>query len=131
MPHLPQYEKDIYRPQTKLREGNVFAPVCFCTPYPRGVSVGESLSGGLCRRGSLSKGGSLSWGGLAPGGSVQGAVRILWECFLVKCFSTLQELEQKMEYWMEKYDTNCVIDFNTFFHPAGAGAEGRVLDGEV
>ena len=62
-----------YRPQTKLREGNGFTPVC--------DSVHSG--GGLC----------LCSGGLCPGGLCQGdphplyskerAVRILLECFLV------------------------------------------------
>ena len=45
-----------YRPQTKLREGNVFTPVC------DSVYRGESLSGGSLSKGGLPcpKGGSLS-----------------------------------------------------------------------
>ena len=66
-----------YRPQTKLREGNVFTPVC------------DSVHrGGLCPGGSLSKwGGSLSRGvsvmETPPGTVEQRAVRILLECILV------------------------------------------------
>ena len=48
-----------YRPQTKLREGNVFTSVC--DSVHRGISV---------QRGSLT-GGSLSRGGFLSGGSVQ------------------------------------------------------------
>ena len=62
-----------YRPQTKLREGNVFTPVC--DSVHRGVSVqGVSLSRGVSLqwgvsvcRGSLSGGEFLSRG-LCPGG---------------------------------------------------------------
>ena len=45
-----------YHPQTKLREGNVFTPVCDSV-HRGGVSVqGGSLSGGSLSRGSLSGG---------------------------------------------------------------------------
>ena len=86
-----------YRPQTKLREGNVFTPVC--DSVHRG---GVSVWGGLCREGSLSGGlypGGLCLGGLCPvsRGSLYGGVsvrrhppygkertvRILLECILV------------------------------------------------
>ena len=67
-------------PTMKLRQGNIFTPVC--DSVHRGVSVpgslsqgglcpgpGGSLSGGLCP-GGLCPGGSLSRGGLCPGGSM-------------------------------------------------------------
>ena len=79
-----------YRPQTKLREGNVFIPVCDSVHRgdlcPRGISVcgslsGESMSsmvsvkGDLCPWGSLSRGclfQSVCPGSLYPSGvSVQ------------------------------------------------------------
>ena len=56
-----------YRPQTKLREGNVLTPVC------DSVHSGVSVQGrGLCPGGSLSReglcpGGSLSREGVCPG----------------------------------------------------------------
>ena len=82
---------------TKLRQGNVFAPVC--DSAHRGVSVPACttghMTGGSLSGGSLSEGGSLS-GGLFRGGLCQGdpqtetplysnerAVRILLECILV------------------------------------------------
>ena len=63
-----------YRPQTKLREDNVFTPVC------HSVQGGGSLSrGGLCPEGGgvlcpegCMSGGSLSKGDLSWGVSVQG-----------------------------------------------------------
>ena len=67
-----------YRPQLKLREGNVFTPVC------------DSVHGGsLCPRASLS-GGSLSMGVTiretsTPHGKER-AVRIPLECILVPIF---------------------------------------------
>ena len=68
-----------YRPQTKLREGNVFTGVCdsvrggVCLPAPRGVSApggGSWSQGGLLLwGGGLSAlGGCLLLGGSAPGG---------------------------------------------------------------
>ena len=78
-------------PTAKLRQGNVFTPVCQSV-HGGGLSVsafttGGSLSGGLClARGSLSRGlcpgGSLSrgvsvQGGLCPGGLCLGV--FVWE----------------------------------------------------
>ena len=79
----------------KLREGNVFTPVC------HSVHSGVSVQGGLCPEGSL-PGGSLSGRSLSMGVSVQGGpcpggplsgrpppngneqmVHILLECILV------------------------------------------------
>ena len=85
-------------PATKLRQGNVFTPVCqsFCSqgglclsmhhrPHDQGVSLsGGSLSGGFLSRESLSKG-SLSRGSLSgrpPYGNKR-ALSILLECILV------------------------------------------------
>ena len=54
-----------YRPQTKLRQGNVFTPAC---DYVRGEG-GRSLSKGVSVWGGLSPGGSLSSkGGFCLGG---------------------------------------------------------------
>ena len=74
-----------YRPQTNLRGGNVFTPVCDSvhTGWGRGsLSKLVSLSSGI----SVKEG--LSRGGLCPAGvSVQTveerAVRILLECILI------------------------------------------------
>ena len=85
-------------PVTKLRQGNVFTPVC--DSVHRGVSVLACTTGHMTR-GSLFRG-SLSWGVSVQGGvsvwgvSAQGvyvretpqygneqAVRILLECILV------------------------------------------------
>ena len=52
-------------PATKLREGNVFTPVCHSVH--RGICVWGSVSGGSLSGGSLSKGVSVQ-GGLCPGG---------------------------------------------------------------
>ena len=60
-----------YRPQTKLREGNVFTPVC------HSVHRGGSLSGGYLSRG-------VSVRETPPYGNER-AVRILLECILVVC----------------------------------------------
>ena len=67
-----------YRPQTKLREDNVFTPVCVCVHREGGG--GGLCPGGPCPEGSVwgSLSGGLSLGGLCPGGlcpvgvSVQG-----------------------------------------------------------
>ena len=78
-----------YRPQTKLREGNVFTGVCdsvrggVCLPVPRGVSAPGGGPGprGVC---SCGEGGCLlwegvcSWGGLLPGGLVREGVSAPW-----------------------------------------------------
>ena len=95
-------------PATKLREGNVFTPVCHSI-HRWGVSVrGVSVRGsGLCSRGisvwglSVQRGlcprEGLSPGGALPGGSLSGrpppyvnvrAVRILLECILVLHYFT-------------------------------------------
>ena len=76
----------IYRPQTKLRKGNVFTPVC------DSVHGKVSVQGDLCPR-DLCPGGSLQGGSLPRGVSVtethtsstvdEWAVRILLECILV------------------------------------------------
>ena len=91
-------------PATKLRQGNVFTPVCHSVHRGRGSLSGGLCLGGLCPRVSVQGcplfGGSLSVGFLSgclcPGVSVsrwvsiQGdnggnewAVRILLECILV------------------------------------------------
>ena len=68
-----------YRPQTKLREGNVFTPVrdivmgglCWGGSLSRGLSVQEGLRpGGLCPRVSV-QGSLYPWGSLSKGVSVQ------------------------------------------------------------
>ena len=60
-----------YRPQTKLREGNVFTPVY--DSVHKGVSVqGSFCPGGLSPEGRLCLQGVFVWGGLVQGVSVQG-----------------------------------------------------------
>ena len=79
-----------YRPQTKLREGNVFTLVCDSV-HRGGVSVyGRFLSGeGVCPGGGClcPAGVSLSSRGVSVQGdppySKERAVRILLECILV------------------------------------------------
>ena len=63
-----------YRPLTKLREGNVFTPVCDSVHRGGSLSGGMSVPGVLCPEGSRSVGGgslsvgeSLSMGGFCPG----------------------------------------------------------------
>ena len=87
-----------YRPQTKLREGNVFTGVCDSVhggvPGPGGAwsrggvcsqggawSRGVSAPGGVCSRGDP--------GGDPPGRLLLRAVRILLECILVFLIKTL------------------------------------------
>ena len=64
----------VYRPQTKLREGNVFTPVCDSVHR-----VGVSVQGGLCPEGfclgDLFPGG----GGLCPGLEGGGSVTVQWK----------------------------------------------------
>ena len=110
---------NFYPPSTKLRQGNVFTPVC--DSVHRGVSVqgdlfskegslskGVSVQGALCPGGLCLGGGGLSrgvsvWGisvqgGLCQGGLCQGdpqngyvrSVRILLECILVLTGRNLQ-----------------------------------------
>ena len=62
----PTTNRIYYHPQTKLREGNVFTPVC------DSVHRGSSIQGGLCLGWSLSKGGE----GLCPGGSLSRGVSV-------------------------------------------------------
>ena len=79
---------DLYRPQTKLREGNVFTPVC--DPVHTG---GVSVQGGLCSGvsvwglypgGSLSRGGSLS--GRPPRTVKSGQYASYWNAFLYSSY---------------------------------------------
>ena len=76
-------------PATKLRQGNVFTPVCHSV-LGWGISVpaciigqmtrGVSVQGGICPGGSLSRGISvregLCPGGLCPGGSLSREVSV-------------------------------------------------------
>ena len=72
VPQRRQGNSLLLPPATKLRQGNVFTPVCdsvrgggLCP----GVSVqwGSLSSGGLCPVGSLSSGVSVQWGSLSRG----------------------------------------------------------------
>ena len=83
---LPSLDIVLYRtmflpPATKLRQGNVFTPVC------DSVQAGSLSRGGLCPGGvsvrrSLSRGVSVRKTPLPPYGYVR-AVRILLECILL------------------------------------------------
>ena len=80
--------KNFYRPQTKLREGNVFTPLCHSVHRGRGLcpsmhhrshDLGVSVQwGGLCPVGVSVQGDSLQVGlcpgGLCPGGSLSGGL---------------------------------------------------------
>ena len=69
---LNTYWSHLYRPQTKLREGDVFTPVC--DSVHRGISVQGSLSGDLSPGISLE--GVSVQDGLCPGGSLSGRPRL-------------------------------------------------------
>ena len=83
-----------YRPQTKLREDNVFTPVCHSVHWglcPGWISVqGRSLSRGDTVQWGLCPGESLSGGGVSvretPLYGKEWAVRILLECILVDLY---------------------------------------------
>ena len=62
-----------YRPQTKLREGNVFTPVCDSVNRGRGVSV----QGGLCPMASLCPVGGICPGSLCLGDPMYGKERVV------------------------------------------------------
>ena len=68
-----------YRPQRKLREGNIFTPVCDSVHMGGGSLSTGSVKGSLSR-GSLTRA-SLSGRGCPYG--KERAVRILLECILV------------------------------------------------
>ena len=113
-----------YRPQTKLREGNVFTPVCDSVHGGRG-----SLSGGkeLCPGGSLSRGVSIQEGSLSKGVvCVQGAMFLsgrppspyskeqsvnasYWNAFLLKTVLTRQASNTMMSNPLpDKEITSCI-----------------------
>ena len=126
----------LYRPQTKLREGNVFTGVC------DSVHMGGVWSrGGACFRGVPAPGGACSWevptpgGGSVPGGYLlQGgawwrpppgrlllqAVRILLECILVSSINTSLELSngtkclQTKRCCSSRFFKNCSLFFYFF-----------------
>ena len=57
---MARFLSSFYRPQTKLREGNVFTPVCDSVDGVGSVQ-GGFCPGGLCSEGALSRGVSV-WG---------------------------------------------------------------------
>ena len=91
-------------PATKLRQGNVFTPVCDSVHRGGGVSVPACTTGHMTRGVSVLGGASLSRGGLSretpytetPSYGNERAVRILLECILVLYIHNL-----------------CIILFNT------------------
>ena len=94
----PTTNRIYYHPQTKLREGNVFTPVC------DSVHRGSSIQGGLCLGWSLSKGGggSLSRGvSVRPMYGKERAVCILLECILV--FNIFKKCLGKVDKKLRKY----------------------------
>ena len=66
---------DYYRPQTKLREGNVFTGVCDSVYRRRCLFRGGACSGVPAPGGVPARGGCLLWGGLLQGGLPGG---LLW-----------------------------------------------------
>ena len=73
-----------YRPQTKLREGYVFTPVCqsFCSRG--GGDVRDRGGWGMCGGACVAEGECVVWGAcMQDTRSLKRAVRILLECILV------------------------------------------------